>query len=245
MRPKLLRTFYQPYKFIIYIPLIGFFTTLFGLSAIMLSFTVGEKIGSLCGVWWARILSWITPMRLKVIGKENIDRNQSYVIVSNHQSQYDILALYGWIGIDFKWVMKMELRKVPVLGVACDKLGHIYIDRSNTQAALESINQAKKKITGGTSVLFFPEGSRSRDGQLKKFKKGAFKMALDLEIPILPVTINFTRNILPSDTIDLFPGSAEMIIHPQVSIDGYSNENLGELIDKTKSIIASKIETKD
>ena len=242
MGSKLLRILYQPYKYIVFVPLLGVSTLTLGIFAIMLSFTAGEKTASLCGVIWARLLAWCTPMRLRITGKENVDKNQSYVVVSNHQSQYDILALYGWLGVDFKWVMKMELRNVPVLGIACEKLGHIYIDRSNTQAALESINQAKKKITGGTSVLFFPEGSRSRDGHLREFKKGAFKMAIGLEVPILPVTINHTRKILPSDSSDLFPGKAEMIIHPPVSIKGYDDSNLGDLMEKVKSIIASKIE---
>ncbi len=239
---KLLRVLYQPYKFLIFIPLVGIFTFFFGTLATLLAFTVGEKTGSLSGVIWARMLAWSTPMRLSVVGRENIDKNQSYVVVSNHQSQYDILALYGWLGVDFKWVMKMELRKVPFLGIACYKLGHIYIDRSNTQAALDSINNAKKKITGGTSVLFFPEGSRSQDGQLRSFKKGAFKMALDLDVPILPITINHTRDILPSNTINLFPGKASMTIHPPVNIQGYDESNLGNLIEEVKSIIASKID---
>jgi 1-acyl-sn-glycerol-3-phosphate acyltransferase len=242
MNSKLLRTLYQPYKFLVFAPLVGIFTFSLGILAMTFAFIVGEKTGSICGVIWARLLVWATPMRLTVYGRENIDKKQSYVVVSNHQSQYDILALYGWLGVDFKWVMKLELRKVPILGVACYKLGHIYIDRSNTQAALNSINTAKQKITGGTSVLFFPEGSRSRDGQLRSFKKGAFKMALDLEVPILPITINHTRNILPSDSIDLFPGRASMTIHPPVSIDGYDNANLNELIEKVKGIIAAKIE---
>ena len=88
---------------------------------------------------------------------------QSYVIVSNHQSQYDILLMYGWLGTDFRWVMKKELRRVPVLGLACEKLGHIYVDRSDSAAAVASLNAARKKLVNGTSVVFFPEGTRSRD----------------------------------------------------------------------------------
>ncbi len=241
MNSKLLRTLYQPYKYFVFIPLLGVITFSMGILAMVLAFTVGEKIGSLSGVIWARLLVWVTPMCKKVRGKENIDKKQSYVVVSNHQSQYDILMLYGWLGVDFKWVMKMELRSIPILGVACDKLGHIYIDRSNTQAALASIEAARKKIKGGTSVLFFPEGSRSRDGKLKPFKKGAFKMALNLDVPLLPVTINNTRSILPSDTSDLFPGKASMVIHPPVSIEGYNDSNIQELIGKVRDIISSEI----
>lgn len=242
MTKTILRWLYQPYKFLIFVPLLGVFTFCCGLLAILLAFTVGERIASRCGVFWARLIAGVTPMRVKVQGRENIDKTQSYVVISNHQSQYDIMALYGWLGIDFKWIMKIEIRKVPVLGIACEKLGHVYIDRSDTVAALNSINQAKKKITGGTSVLFFPEGTRSKNGQLLPFKKGAFKMALDLGIPILPITINNTGKVLPPDTINLFPGTAKMTIHPPIEIGQYSEETLSQLMGKVQDTIAAEIQ---
>ena len=213
-----------------------------GVSAVVLAFTVNDKVGSYMGVVWARLISYITPMWLTVTGRENIDKQRSYVIVSNHQSQYDIMALYGWLGVDFKWVMKIELRKVPFLGIACEKLGHIYIDRSRSHKALESINAAKKKISGGTSVLFFPEGTRSKTTEMLIFRKGAFNMALDLDIPILPVTIEGTRKILPTETINLFPGHARMRIHPPVDIAPYRNRDLAELMDDVRAIIHSALD---
>jgi 1-acyl-sn-glycerol-3-phosphate acyltransferase len=176
-------------------------------------------------------------MRVKVIGRRNVDPLQSYVIVSNHQSQYDIFVLYGWLNIDFKWVMKQELRKVPAIGISCERLGHIYVDRSNREAALSSINAAKQRIVDGTSVLFFPEGTRSRDNRMRPFKKGAFRMALDLQLPILPITIQGTRYILPSDTLDLYPGRATMIIHPPIPIGNYSHDTLDDLIARTRAVI--------
>ncbi len=243
MGKKILWILYQPYKFGIFVPFLGLFTAIFGVSAMLLSFTIGERIASLSGVIWAKVLGWTTPIFVTIKGKENIDKKQSYVIVSNHQSQYDIFLLYGWVGIDFKWVMKQELRKVPILGLACDKVGHIFIDRSNTDVAFKSINAAKKKITGGTSVLFFPEGVRSKDGNLLDFKKGAFRMALDLELPILPITINNTHNILPAGTMNLFPGKANMIIHPAIDTKGYHDENITELMNKVRDKISSKLTT--
>jgi 1-acyl-sn-glycerol-3-phosphate acyltransferase len=176
-------------------------------------------------------------MRVTVIGRRNVDPLQSYVIVSNHQSQYDIFVLYGWLDIDFKWVMKQELRKVPAIGISCERLGHIYVDRSNREAALASINAAKQRIVDGTSVLFFPEGTRSRDNRMRPFKKGAFRMALDLQLPILPITIQGTRDILPSDTMDLYPGRATMIIHPPIAIDEYSHDTLEDLMARTRTVI--------
>jgi len=236
---KLLRILYQPYKWLIFGPFLVCTTFLAGGLAVFSAALAGPKFASVFGIIWARLNSLATPMLVETRGKENICPTQSYVIVSNHQSQYDIFVLYGWLGIDFKWVMKQELRKVPALGIACEKIGHIFIDRSNTAAALNSINDAKSKIVNGTSVIFFPEGTRSRDGNLGRFKKGAFKMALDLQIPILPVTISGTRAILPTNSFDLFPGRACMTIHPPIESSGYDNRNLKSLMDATRDIIAS------
>ena len=190
---------YRFYKWLFLAPFIAVTTIVLGTSAYLIALLVDPKLASrLPAVLWAKLNAWATPMFAEVIGRENIDEKQSYVIVCNHQSLYDIFLLYGWLGIDFKWVMKKELRKVPFLGAACEAIGHIYIDRSDPATAIEAINRAKEKIVNGTSVLFFPEGTRSKTGEMGPFKKGAFKMALDLGLPILPVTIKGTRAILPT-----------------------------------------------
>ena len=120
---KLLRTLYQPYKWFIFGPFIVCTTFLCGGLATLSAILSEPRYASIFGVIWARLNSLATPMVVKIRGKENISKTQSYVIVSNHQSQYDIFVLYGWLGIDFKWVMKQELRKVPALGIACEKIG--------------------------------------------------------------------------------------------------------------------------
>jgi 1-acyl-sn-glycerol-3-phosphate acyltransferase len=180
-------------------------------------------------------------MRVTVTGRENVDPRQSYVVVSNHQSHYDVFALYGFLGIDFRWIMKHELRKVPAIGISCHRLGHIFIDRSNHAAALATIDSAKETIVNGTSVLFFPEGTRSRSGRLRAFKKGAFHFARDLELPILPVTIVGTRDVLPADGIDLKPGSARLIIHPPIELDGSSREEIADLMATVRTVIAAPL----
>jgi len=232
---------YQPYKFLIFAPIVILSTSIVAIVAIGLAAVAGPKTAGKMGVVWARINAWATPMLVTVQGRENINKDISCVVVSNHQSQYDIFVLYGWLGMDFKWVMKQELRNIPGLGSACEKIGHIFIDRSNTQAALNSINAAREKIVNGTSVLFFPEGTRSKIAAMGPFKKGAFKFALDLGLPILPVTIEGTRRILPTKTFDLFPGKAEMIIHPLVNTSGYSDETLPVLMDRVRGIIVSEL----
>ncbi len=240
---KLRRILYQPYKWLILTPVFLVSTIFFGALAVALCTFLDPRIPSyLCGASWARLNGWLTPMVVRVTGQKFIDGRRSYVIISNHQSQYDIFVLYGWLGIDFKWVMKAELRRVPFIGVSCEKLGHIFIDRSDPTAAIETINAAKKRITGGTSVLFFPEGTRSRSGRLLPFKKGAFKMALDLGLPILPVTIRGTRAILPPDTLDIFPGRADLIIHPPVETSGYLEKDIDDLMERIRSILGSALD---
>ncbi len=235
---KILWIGYQPYKWLILVPVFMATTSFFGALAVVLCMFLPPRIPSyLCGATWAKINGYLTPIFVKIRGKENIDKKQSYVIVSNHQSQYDIFVLYGWLGIDFKWVMKKELRKAPFIGISCEKIGHIFVDRSNKKAAIESINNAKKRIVNGTSVIFFPEGTRSRTNKMRPFKKGAFRMAKDLNLPILPITIKGTRDILPPDTFDIFPGKVEVIVHEPVDTADFNKDNIMELMAEVRKII--------
>jgi 1-acyl-sn-glycerol-3-phosphate acyltransferase len=107
---------------------------------------------------------------------------------------------------------------------------------------MNSINAAKKKIVNGTSVMFFPEGSRSLDGQLGVFKKGAFKTAFDLDLPVLPVTVNGTWNVCPAQSWDILPGKVRITIHPPISLEGYSYDNVSELVDDVRKVIESGLE---
>lgn len=236
---KVLYIAYQPYKWLVLLPLVAVSTLFFSFLAIGLSVVAGQRAGGMSGVWWARFLCLITPMRVKAGGLENIDRKQSYIIVANHQSFYDVIAIFSRIGMDIKFVMKKELRKVPGMGVACEKLGYIYVDRADSAGARASLQEAKKRIVNGTSVLFFPEGTRSETGRLGEFKKGAFIMALDLGLPILPVTVSGTRNVLPPTSLKIFPGRARLTVHPPVDVSGYSREDMAPLIDRVKAAVQS------
>jgi 1-acyl-sn-glycerol-3-phosphate acyltransferase len=139
--------------------------------------------------------------------------------------------------------MKKELRNLPALGIACEKLGHIYIDRSNKGTAMASLKEAKKRIVNGTSILIFPEGTRSLTGKMGPFKKGAFVMALDLGIPILPITLLHTDKILPPRTMDLFPGRATMIIHEPINVSGYDADRLEDLMTAAREVIQAGLDS--
>jgi 1-acyl-sn-glycerol-3-phosphate acyltransferase len=243
---NILHLLYQPYKWLFFGPYLVLSTLFFGSLTAILVYVTNPRIASLIGgVIWARLIAYLTPIFVRVVGRENIDKKQSYVIVCNHQSHYDVIVLYGWLGIDFRWVIKSELRKVPGLGIGCEKIGHIFIDRSNTKAALAAINGARNQIVDGTSVMFFPEGSRSRGNELGRFKKGAFKMAFDIKIPVLPITIVGTKNILPPKTVRLLPGKVKMIIHQPIDIAKYSDADIRELMEKARGIILRGLESSE
>ena len=228
---------YQPYKYIVFIPLFAVSSLVFSFLAASFSILVNPRVGSFWGATWAKVTGYLTPMFVKVHGRENIDTKQSYVIVANHQSGYDIFVLYGWLGIDFKWIMKKELRKAPGIGYASHKVGHIFLDRSSPRAAIESINEAKRKLVNGTSVVIFPEGTRSGSNDIGCFKKGAFKIAFELELPILPVTLVDTYKIY-NKGLNLLPGSVEMHIHKPIDTSQYMDAH-DKLRELTRETIAS------
>ncbi len=242
-RSRFLHLLYQPYKWLVYLPLLALSTCFFVGLGVVLIFLSGDRMANrIAGVWWSHFNAFITPMRVTVIGRENIARDQSYIVCSNHQSSYDIFVLFGWLGIDLKWVIKKELKKYPVFGYATEKGGNIIIDRSNPKEAYESLERARQKIKGGTSIIMLPEGTRSRSGELGEFKRGAFVLARDLDLPILPVTITGTRKILPPKTLDLFPGRATMRIHAPVGIEKYDDDEIDRLMADVREIIRKGLE---
>ncbi len=205
-----------PWTLAVFYPLVATTTVFWGLMAVALSF-LSRRVAFYCGTVWAWCLCWAALVRVKVSGRENARQGQSFVILCNHQGDFDILALYGFLGREFRWVMKQELRSVPFLGWGCAAIGHIFVDRSSPRDAIASLDAAKPQLAGGVSVLFFPEGTRSDDGRLLPFKKGGFIMARQLGLPLLPVTISGSRRVLPKGSLLPLPGTIRVTIHPPLA----------------------------
>jgi 1-acyl-sn-glycerol-3-phosphate acyltransferase len=138
--------------------------------------------------------------------------------------------------------MKTELRRIPIFGIACEKVGHIYIDRGNSEEARKSLKAAGKKIRAGSSVVIFPEGTRSLDGKLLRFKKGGFVMALEAGVPILPVTVVGGRKILPKNSLRNLPGDMKLIIHKPIAVDEYNYETREEIVERVRKAIEKDME---
>ena len=175
---------FQLYVRLILMPVVAILTLLFASLTLIASLLVNPRFASrVFGVGWARCLAWCTPIVVSVEGGENAQRARSYIVVSNHQSMYDIPVIYGWLALDLKWVMKEELRKVPGIGFGCEAAGHIFVDRRNPKRARQAIREALERSGTGIGLLFFAEGTRSMDGRLLPFKKGAFRTAVEQQLP--------------------------------------------------------------
>jgi len=160
--------------------------------------------------YWGRILCWLAGVRVRVEGISNIDPGQTYIFAGNHCSQYDIFSFQGYFPHDFRWIAKKELFRIPVFGQAMHRVGYIPIDRSHGRQALKSLDAAAERIAAGSSVLIFPEGTRSADGTLHEFKTGAVLLAIKAGVPIVPLGFNGSYDVLPKGAF--LPRGGEIVI---------------------------------
>jgi 1-acyl-sn-glycerol-3-phosphate acyltransferase len=231
-----LRWLVAPWTVVVWYPIVLATTAFWGLAAVLLSLA-SRRLGFYSGAVWAWCLCWASFVRVRVEGREHAPRRRSFVILSNHQGNYDILALYGFLGRQFRWVIKEELRRVPFLGWGCAAIGHIFVDRRDPRRAIASLDAAKPDLVDGVSVVFFPEGTRSDDGRLGRFKKGGFMMARQLELPILPISISGSARILPKGCLFPRPGVLRVRLHPPIEVADFAPGDA--LVEQVRRVIAS------
>jgi len=204
----------------------------------------GEKVFAYYpGMIWSRLTCYLALCPIKVKGRENIDRKKSYVFVANHQGAFDIFLIYGFLGVPIKWVMKAGIGKIPFVGAACRAAGFIFVDNSTAKAAAKSVIEAERALQKGASIAVFPEGSRTYDGKMIRFRKGTYQMAVDQNLSIVPITLNGPYYVLPIGSLNLRRHRMEMIIHSPISTDGMdtSHKGLQKMADDTRDIIGSAL----
>jgi len=192
--------------------------------------------------FWTWAILRAGGVKLKVSGLEKLDPSCQYIFMVNHQSNVDIpILIQSLPRFQLRWIAKKELLWVPFFGWAMWATKHIAVDRANSISAVKSLRRAKERIAAGISVVVFPEGTRSRDGQLLRFKKGGFLLAVETNTEIVPVTIRGSRDLLPSGAWRLRSGTVEVLVDQPVSIAGYRPGNLRLLSDQVRQTIAGHL----
>ncbi len=233
---------YRIYQFLIMMPLLLVATVLAATATIIGSaLGMGRTFGYWPGHVWARIFCILSFVRVRTAGGEKVQKNKSYVFVANHQGAYDIFAIYGYLGHHFRWMMKKSLEKIPLVGYSCRVSGHIYVDNSSPAAVRATMTEAEKRLAGGMSVVVFPEGSRTRDGRMHAFRRGAFTLAMEFGLPVVPVTIDGAYRILPRGAWLPRYGTINLTVHNPILPDGEGRHELSSLMERSKAEIASAL----
>ncbi len=194
----------------------------------------------------SKIYCWIVLktcfVKLRVQGLEQIDRKHPYVFMSNHVSLFDIPAVAWGIPHSMRWVYKKELSTIPFLGWALRAIGHIMVDRQNRAKAVESLRKSLEKLKGNTSIMIYPEGTRSKTGELLPFKKGGFYTAIASGFPIVPIAIRGSREIMKKGVFRIHPGTITLQVFPPIPVEEYDTSRTNELKERVREIILRGIE---
>lgn len=187
---------------------------------------------------WGTVALLANRVKVKIEGMENLNGEGPYVFMSNHQGSYDIFALLGHLPYQFKWLAKKELFSIPFFGWTMAAAGYISIDREGTRETVEAMNVAAQKIRDGMSVVIFPEGSRSPDGSIQPFKKGGFTLAVKSKVPVVPIAISGSRNIMPKDKLTTAAGEIRMFVDHPIETQHCSSKDRELLMKKVRETIS-------
>lgn len=237
---------YRIYQLLIAAPLVALLTLLTTLVT-----TLGCVLGN--GHFWGyypgKCWSWLTIrillLPVKVEGREHLDKKQSYVFVSNHQGAFDIFLIYGFLDRNFKWMMKYQLRKMPFIGMACQAAHHIFVDKRGTAKIKQTYLEARQTLKDGMSLVVFPEGARTFTGHMGDFKRGAYMLASDLQLPVVPLTINGSFQVMPRmrdmKWVQWHP--LTLTIHEPIPPKEQSPENITATLQESYQVIMNALPT--
>src|SRR5437867_10705080 len=199
--------------------------------------------------WWAEwgARTWLSLTGVKVIvrGQEHLDPEQAYVFVANHWSYLDAAPLFAYTGRRMGMVAKKELLKAPILGYGMGFVNVIAIDRSNRERAVETLKIATERLRSGICFGVCPEGTRALPGEMLPFKKGAFHMAVQAGVPIIPIALKNSDVLMGKGTGEAWPGTIEMIMFPPIDTSSVaSDEDLGQLVRRVQGVIMKELGVK-
>lgn len=231
--------------FLAFIAITSMFLFLGALTIWLLTVLIDRRLVILhqYSAFWASIYVWMMPAwHIARLGKQNIQNNRTYIVISNHQSLLDILVAFS-LFFPFKWVSKAEIFNVPFIGWNMVLNRYIKLFRGDKSSIIQMMNDAEHHLNNGSSVYIFPEGTRSPNGKVKDFKLGAFILAKKLNLPILPIVINGTTNALPKHSLS-FHGHHHITIEvlPAVEPETFAQQSVDELANNMKVLIEKRVE---
>ncbi|MGD9244259.1 MAG: lysophospholipid acyltransferase family protein [Desulfobacterales bacterium] len=191
---------------------------------------------------WAKCIIAASNIKVTVKGLSNLNLNESYIYMSNHVSNFDIPILQAYLPVQFRWLAKAELFKIPIFGYTMKRAGYISINRSDRESAIQSLNKAAEILRNGTSVIIFPEGTRSQTQNLQSFKKGGFVLAVDSGVPIIPVIIHGTWAIMKKKQIIIKQGNVVLEIKKPINTLNYTRKTKDDLMEEVRNIILESYE---
>lgn len=226
---------YYCYQLVIVLPLFAVASVITSVATIIGCVVGnGHVWGYYPGKWWSRLVVNLLLLPVRVEGRQHLQRGQSYVFVSNHQGAFDIFLIYGYLNRNFKWMMKRSLRKVPFVGIACEYAHHIFVDKRGPSKIRETYDRARATLREGMSLVVFPEGARTFTGHMGVFRRGAFMLADELQLPVVPLTINGSFDVLPRMRDGRFVSwhRLSLTIHEPIWPTGKGIENEKQTMDR-------------
>jgi len=231
---------YRFYQLFVALPVIAVCTVLTAVTVIIgCSIGNGHFWGYYPGKCWAWLIVRVLLLPVTVDGRENLEKGRSYVFVSNHQGAFDIFLIYGFLGRNFKWMMKRQLRKIPFVGKACESAHHIFVDKRGPGKIRETYDKARDTLRDGMSLVVFPEGARTFTGHMGEFKRGAFMLADELGLLVVPLTINGSFNIMPRtrDMKWVIWHPLRLTIHKPIMPDGQGPANVRNMEEQSYAAV--------
>ena len=238
---------YRTYQLLVAAPILLLATTLTAIVTI-LGCTLGKAHfwGYYPAMIWSRLMCWLMLLPVRVEGRENLQAHTSYVFVANHQGPYDIFLIYGFLGRNFKWMMKKSLGQLPLIGRACRSAGHIMVDKSGPRGIQHTCEQGRRVLHGGTSLVVFPEGARTFTGHMGVFRRGAFQLADELQMSVVPITINGSFDVLSRQQGFTFLTwhPLRLTIHPAIAPQESGHDDVQHLMQQSYDTIMSALDLK-
>ena len=231
---------FRIYQWCIAAPILLVATILTALVTIIGTYLDSEWWGYYPARLWSRMWCWLLFVKVEVRNRHLINKDTSYVFVANHQGAFDIFSIYGYLSHPFKWMMRKGLANLPLVGTACQRAGLIMVDTHSTEGLKKTMADAERKLSRGMSLVVFPEGRRTSTGKMAPFKPGAYKLAVEFNLPVVPITIDGSYQVMPRTTFNVTPGKIVLTLHEPI-LPSPTGHDITRLMAESRQAIASSL----